>query len=93
MELQNACDKIKTSLDGLIGKRVRLKANKGRRKIMEAEGVIEETYPKLFVIKLDGQGDSFRRVSYTYSDVLTETVQLSIFGDNGEQSRLKSIII
>ena len=39
--------------------------------------MIEKTYPKVFVIKLD-KDSAVKRMSYTYADVLTETVELVI---------------
>lgn len=68
---------IKLDLESCIGKRVKLKANRGRKQVLEAEGVIENTYPKLFVVKLDNS-HSVKRVSYTYADVLTKTVELMV---------------
>lgn len=68
---------IKLDLESCIGKRVKLRANRGRKKFLEAEGVIENTYPKLFVVKLD-KSHSIRRLSYTYADVLTRTVELKV---------------
>ena len=69
---------IKRDLDGMIGERVRLKANRGRRKVDEREGVLEKTYPSIFVVKIDDEPSGARRVSFSYADVLTETVQLEI---------------
>ena len=44
---------------------------------MEAEGVIEGIYPNIFVIKLS-ENHALSRVTYSYTDVLTETVELRI---------------
>lgn len=66
---------IKQELDGLIGVRIRLRANKGRRKVDEREGVLEHTYPSIFVVRLE---EDSRRVSFSYADILTEAVELSI---------------
>lgn len=74
---RNALDQIKQDIESCVGKAVRLRANRGRRKVIEAEGVIEQTYPKVFVIKLD-KGSAVKRMSYTYADVLTETVELTV---------------
>ncbi|MCY0887832.1 MAG: Veg family protein [Alicyclobacillaceae bacterium] len=73
---KNALHDIKRNLEGLIGERVLLRANGGRRKTVERFGVLEETYPSVFVVKLDPPDGSFKRVSYSYADVLTETVEL-----------------
>ncbi len=72
----NALDEIKRSLEANVGKKIHLRANRGRRKVVEADGVLENTYPKVFVVKLD-KDNAVKRMSYTYADVLTETVELS----------------
>lgn len=77
---RNTLEAIKSDLESCVGRRVRLKANRGRRKVIEAEGVLEKTYPKVFVVKLDQQS-AVKRMSYTYADVLTETVELTIDED------------
>ncbi len=73
----NSLQQIKLDLESCVGKRVKLRANRGRKKIVEAEGVIESTYPKIFVVKLD-PSHSLERLSYTYADVLTKTVEVMI---------------
>ena len=75
---------IKRSLDCNLGKRLMLKANGGRKKTIERTGVLAETYPAVFVIELDQEENSFERVSYSYADVLTETVQLTFYEDKQE---------
>ena len=72
---------IKRNLDFNLGKRLTLKANGGRRKTIERSGVLAETYPSVFVIELDQDENSFERVSYSYADVLTETVLLTFFDE------------
>ncbi|KUO52868.1 MAG: Veg protein [Desulfitibacter sp. BRH_c19] len=76
---------IKQDLDGYVGKRIRLKANRGRRKVIERVGILEQTYPNIFVIKLDEKKCLGRRVSFSYSDVLTETVELSLCREDGDK--------
>ncbi|QPC47970.1 biofilm formation stimulator Veg [Mangrovibacillus cuniculi] len=68
---------IKSALDSNLGKRLMLRANGGRRKTVERAGVLAETYPSVFVIELDQDENAFERVSYSYADVLTETVELT----------------
>ena len=76
----NSIQQIKLDLESCVGKRVKLRANRGRKKIIEAEGVIENTYPKIFVVKLDAS-HSVERLSYTYADVLTKTVEVTVEDD------------
>lgn len=75
---------IKKSLDSNLGKRLMLKANGGRKKTIERSGILAETYPAVFVVELDQEENSFERVSYSYADVLTQTVQLTFYDDNKE---------
>jgi uncharacterized protein Veg len=74
----NSITKIRKDLEEYIGKTVILKANKGRKRITVKEGILESAYPNLFVVKISNEYDSTRRVSYTYSDVLTSTVEVTV---------------
>ncbi|MCU9615295.1 Veg family protein [Caldibacillus lycopersici] len=75
---------IKKNLDSNLGKRLMLKANGGRKKTIERSGVLAETYPAVFVVELDQEENSFERVSYSYADILTQTVQLTFYEDKKE---------
>ncbi|GIO24251.1 biofilm formation stimulator Veg [Oceanobacillus sp. J11TS1] len=68
---------IKQGLDGQVGKRLKLRANGGRRKTVERCGILAETYPSVFIVELDQEENAFERVSYSYTDILTETVELN----------------
>lgn len=74
---------IKRDLEPLVGHRIRIKANKGRKKIIEREGILERTYPHIFVIRLEEEQFANRRISYSYTDILTEAVELSISPEGG----------
>lgn len=74
MEKINVLDDIKRDIENHVGEKVILKANGGRRKVFVNNGVIEKTYPSIFVIRLEN--DTRRTVTYSYSDVLTKTVQI-----------------
>lgn len=77
MQQLGVLDRIRDDLENFVGQRIKVKANRGRKKVMEAEGILEGIYPKLFVVRLN-ERQSERRVSYSYADLLTETVELSI---------------
>ncbi len=68
---------IKQALDRRIGEKLTLKANGGRRKTIERSGILAETYPSVFIVELDPNAHAFERVSYSYADVLTETVEIT----------------
>ena len=81
---KNALLEIKRSLDAHVGQKIMLKANGGRRKTIERTGVLEETYPSVFIVKLDQEQHTFKRVSYSYADILTESVEVTVCEDQGE---------
>ncbi|HHW06392.1 MAG TPA: Veg protein [Clostridia bacterium] len=81
---------IKNTLDDCVGQRIKLKANKGRKKVYERTGVLEQTYPHIFVIKLDEHHSVVRRVSFSYTDVLTETVELTVYR-GGKEQKIKAV--
>lgn len=87
---KNALLEIKRSLEAHIGQKIMLKANGGRRKTIERTGVLEEIYPSVFIVKLDQEQHSFKRVSYSYADILTESVEVTVCQDN-EQVRITYI--
>jgi uncharacterized protein Veg len=73
-------DQIREDLDLFVGKPIRIKANRGRKRVFEVEGILEQTYPKVFVISFK-ERQIERRVSYSYADLLTKAVEISV-GNN-----------
>ncbi|BFH65911.1 MULTISPECIES: biofilm formation stimulator Veg [Paenibacillus] len=83
---KNALLEIKRNLEAHVGQKISLRANGGRRKTVERTGVLEETYPSVFIVKLDQEQQTFKRVSYSYADILTESVEVTICGDNAKDT-------
>ena len=75
---KNTLIKIRKDIERHIGKDIILKANKGRKKTVVRAGTLEAAYPNLFVVSISNEYDSSRKVSYTYTDVLTGTVEVTI---------------
>jgi len=73
----NVLEKIRRDMDSFVGQEVSLKANTGRKKVFQVNGILEQTYPKVFVVKFR-ERQVERRVSYSYADLLTEVVEISI---------------
>ena len=65
---------IKLDIQNHLGEKVTLKANGGRKKVLINDGILESAYSSIFVVSLEN--DNNRKVTYSYSDVLTKTVQL-----------------
>ncbi len=70
-------ERIREDLQALVGKEIYLKANRGRKKVFEINGVLEQTYPKVFVVSFQ-ERQVERRVSYSYADLLTKTVEIFV---------------
>ena len=81
---RNALLEIRRSLEPHVGQRIMVRANGGRRKTIERTGVLEETYPSVFIVKLDQDQHAFKRVSYSYADILTETVEVTVCNEEGQ---------
>ncbi|HEY9063115.1 MULTISPECIES: Veg family protein [Pseudobacteroides] len=73
---------IKRDIETCIGEKVQLKANKGRKKTFIREGVLENTYSSIFIVKFENEYEATRRVSYSYTDILTKAVELVVCKDN-----------
>ncbi|MCI1904594.1 Veg family protein [Enterococcus hirae] len=67
---------IKKDFDQRIGEKITLVAQTGRKRQVERSGILAETYAAVFVVDLDPEENAFERVSYSYSDVLTQTVEV-----------------
>ncbi len=73
---------VRQQVNAHVGSKVRIRANKGRKRVVVKEGVLENTYPSIFVVKVHNeQQGSYRSVSYSYTDLLTHNVELSICRD------------
>ena len=68
---------IKDRFNELVGEHIVVTVEMGRSKTVTHEGVLTETYPAIFVVELDERSqESYERVSYNYTDVLTDTIQI-----------------
>lgn len=72
--------KVRKAVEQQIGKKVKVSFNQGRQKFGVANGVIQATYPSIFVVQLlDEENKSKKQtVSYSYQDVLTKDVRLML---------------
>ncbi len=68
---------IHETLVGFTGKRLRVRANMGRSKIIEREGVLTQAHNSLFIVETEEKRGRKARQSYQYVDVLTGTVELT----------------
>lgn len=71
---------IKSDIGENIGRKIKIKYFVGKNKSFEKEATIEKTYPNIFIVKYN---ENEQNVSFSYTDVLTKTIELKIF--NGEE--------
>lgn len=69
--------RIREDLNECLGTQLKVKANKGRKIVIENTAVLEETYPHVFVVRVETKTAPCQRVSYSYADIITKTVELS----------------
>lgn len=67
---------LKTDIGDMIGQKIIVKGSLGRSRTFEKEGTIEKAYPNIFVVKYE---ENERNVTYSYTDVLTRTVEVDVF--------------
>lgn len=72
----NRVDEIRNHMGELVGKRLRVRANMGRSRIVERTGTLVHAHPSLFVVEVEERRGRTARQSYQYVDVLTGTVEL-----------------
>ncbi|MDR0921044.1 MAG: Veg family protein [Lactobacillales bacterium] len=72
---------IKEDLKNRIGSPIQVIAQTGRKRQTERKGVLSEVYPSVFVVDLDQDENAFERVSYSYSDILTSTVEINFIDE------------
>ena len=70
---------LKTDILEKIGQKIIIKGSLGRNKSFEKEATLEKAYSNIFTIKYD---DNARNATYSYTDILTRTVEVQVF--NGD---------
>jgi uncharacterized protein Veg len=90
MAAKNSLVQIRKELESHVGEQIRLRANRGRRKAFEKVGVLENTYPSIFVVRVD-EKTYHQRFSFSYADVLKETVELSLCGGDNRKINVYAV--
>ncbi|SHE63571.1 Uncharacterized protein Veg [Atopostipes suicloacalis DSM 15692] len=70
-------ENIKDKFTELVGEKIIITVEAGRRKTTTHKGTLAETYPAVFIVELDNYEDSYERVSYSYADVLTNAIEVN----------------
>ena len=79
MVSKDSLSKIKREVETYVGQEILLRANVGRNKCVCRRGVIDSTYPNLFVVK---ETETDNKLSYSYTELVTNNLQLSSVDGN-----------
>jgi uncharacterized protein Veg len=66
---------IRDAIHAKRGARVRFKSSRGRKKIEVRQGVILDTYPKVFTLYVESHKST---VSFSYAELLTHELELEL---------------
>ena len=73
---------MKHQLDDHLGQHLTVVEQAGRKKITRRHGTLKETYPAVFVVDLNQDENAFERVSYSYTDLLTKSIEIEFDGND-----------
>ena len=74
---------LREDIEEKEGQKIIVKGALGRSKFFEKEATLQKAYPSVFVIKYDTEESS---TTYSYTDVLTRTIDLQIFDGENDAS-------
>ena len=67
---------VKNKLDTMKGANVKMKVNRGRKKIETFSAVIENTYPSVFTVKVPESESNQSLQSFAYTEVVCGNVRI-----------------
>lgn len=76
MIYRNDIANLRGDIEEKIGQKIIVKGTLGRSKFFEKEATLQKAYPNLFVVKYNEEEGN---ATYSYTDVLTRTIDLQIF--------------
>ena len=69
---------VRKDIQRIIGSKVRLETNKGRHKSVTTKGIVSNVYPSIFTVQLSDSSGADRKLSFSYTDVLTNAVEITL---------------
>lgn len=81
METQQAMIyQVRASVLQQLGRKVIFQLDKGRRRIEQQEGILQDAYPSVFTILVndDNPQNASRILSFSYVDVLTKDIRMKL---------------
>lgn len=76
---------IRSSINENIGRKVIITAQLSRKKKKERIGTLSQSYPSVFTIELENIREQFDCVSYSYTDILTDSITIEFIGEENSE--------
>ncbi len=77
--------KLKSNIFDKIGQKIIVKGSLGRNKFFEKEATIDKVYSNIFTVKYN---EGTRNATYSYTDVLTRTVEVQVLKEDNTYAPL-----
>ena len=71
-------DIVKSKLLGMQGRNVKLKVNKGRKKIEIVSGVLKDLYPSVFTVETKNIEKVLGLLTYSYTEIVCGNVRICL---------------
>ena len=79
MRVENDIRKLRASVDHQRGSKVMIQLDRGRNRVDVYSGVIQNAYPSVFTILVDGANENPPQLlSFTYSDIITRDIRMKL---------------
>ena len=71
--------RVKSDIKGFIGNKVKLQCGRGAHQTTIDNCVLTDAYSDIFTVQLFQNQTPYRKLSYTYIDVMTNAVRLTFY--------------
>ena len=77
---QKDLNRVRASVLQQCGSKVKIQLDRGRNKVDIQEGVIQNAYPSVFTILIDGERDENppQLLSFSYTDIITRDIRMKL---------------
>ena len=75
---------IRDEIRQYINAPIIIEAHRSKKKIYAKKGIIKEAYSNIFVVELEEAVGKDYRLSFSYSDVMTRNIKLSLLNGDDE---------
>ncbi len=79
MIAKNDVEQCRSDLKACLGRKVKLRSNGGRKRVIIHEGILDSCYPNVFTVRCDRKQSKYPElISFSYVDILTEAVEVAV---------------